>query len=246
MTSIPELRRSFEHIEEFVDDKIAQHCTKDVLRADLRKEWRQVFSKTLDASSADAFIEDRMKYRNRRGTKRGTRRQGGGAVLAGAPLDYQTRAGIYLAPGQIPDARGHLPLSSGAPSTYGSYVQYVDKGFWNPEIAQSYDPVAGQPKWPVVPAGMGSNAVRGGSRGRSRKQRKLRRGGASLVDSMGSFFSQLGTRPFPAQAPPGIAQDMQSMMNGSRVGPSPDQVQRQVQYNLGTKYPAVIDPLVFK
>lgn len=239
VSSIPELRRSFEHIEEFVDKKIAQHCTKEVIRADLRKEWRQVFYKTLDTASADAFIEDRMKHRSRRGTRR---RQGGGAALAGAPLDYQTRAGVYLAPGQIPTPQGHLPLSSGAPSTYGSYVQYVDKGFWNPEIAQSYDPVAGQPKWPVVPAGMGSNLVRGGSR----KKRKVRRGGASLMENVGSFFSQLGARPFAAQVPPGIGQDMQTMMKGAQTGPSPDQVQRQVPYQLGNMYPKVIDPRVFK
>lgn len=203
IASIPELRRAFEHIEEVVDRKLKQKVSKDEISKELRQEWHGVFSKSLDKKSADAYVEERMTKKCRRVTRRG-RSKGGAQAIAGAPLDYMTRQGIYLAPGQIPTAHGHLPLSSGAPSVYGSYVQYVDKGFWNPEPGQSYDPVPGQPAWPVVPAGMGSNLVKGG-------KRALRRGG-----SLQSVLSQLTTRPISSSVPAGILQDAQDSWYGKQ------------------------------
>lgn len=204
IASIPELRRAFEHIEEVVDRKIKQKESKEDISKELRKEWHAVFFKTLDKKSADAYVEERMSNKGRRVTRRAQRSRGGAQPIAGAPLDYMTRQGIYLAPGQIPTAQGHLPLSSGAPSAYGSYVQYVDKGFWNPEPGQSYDPVPGQPPWPVVPAGMGSNAVKGG-------KRALRRGG-----SLQSVLSQMTTRPISSSVPAGVLQDMQDRWYGTQ------------------------------
>lgn len=208
IASIPELRRAFEHIEEVVDRKVKQKESKEEISKELRKEWHSVFFKVLDKKSADAYVEERMSQKGRRVTRRAQRSRrskGGAQPIAGAPLDYMTRQGIYLAPGQIPTAQGHLPLSSGAPSAYGSYVQYVDKGFWNPEPGISYDPVPGQPAWPVVPAGMGSNLVKGG-------KRSLRKGG-----SLQSVLSQLGTRPIPSSVPPGILQDGQDRWYGKQL-----------------------------
>jgi hypothetical protein len=240
--SIPELRRSFEHIEEYVDRKIALKESKEQIVKDLRKEWSKVFFKELNKKSAEAMVSEKLnkKHTSRHRTLR--KRGGAGAQLAntatpiaGAPNDYTTRQGVYLAPGQIPTAAGHLPLSDGAKSSFGSYVQYVDKGFWNPEPGQSYDPVPGQPPWPVPPVGMGSNAVhfanavKGGSRNRSRK---ARRGG-----SMGALLSQAFTHPISASSPPSILQDGQDMWYGKQVGPSSDQVQRGVNYQLGAVFP---------
>lgn len=202
IASIPELRRAFEHIEEVVDRKVKQKASKEEISKELRKEWHGVFFKTLDKKSADAYIDERMSHKSRRVTRRVSK--GGSQPIAGAPLDYMTRQGIYLAPGQIPTAQGHLPLSSGAPSAYGSYVQYVDKGFWNPEPGQSYDPVPGQPPWPVVPAGMGSNLVKGG-------RRTLRKGG-----SLGSILSQITTRPISSSVPAGVLQDAQDRWYGKQ------------------------------
>ena len=240
--SIPELRRSFEHIEEYVDKKIALKESKEQLIKDLRKEWSKVFLKELDKKSAEAFVGDRMgkKHSSRHRTAR--RYGGAGAQLAntatpiaGSPLDYTTRAGIYLAPGQIPDKAGHLPLSDGGKSNFGSYVQYVDKGFWNPEPGRSYDPVPGQTRFPTsVPVGMGSNAVHFGAKGGGRnRSRKVRRGGSLS----GALLQQAFTRPIPSSSPPGILQDMQDLWHGKQVGPSPDQVQRGVNYQLGSVYP---------
>jgi hypothetical protein len=246
--SIPELRRSFEHIEEFVDNKIHAKKSKDEIVKDLKKEWKRVFLKDLDKKSAEAFVSERMASNRNKGhsSRHKTLRRRGGAgaqlantatPIAGAPNDYTTRAGIYLAPGQIPDKAGHLPLSDGSKSAFGSFVQYVDKGFWNPEPGQSYDPVPGQTRFPTsVPVGMGDNTVhfsKGGSRNRSRK---LRRGGG-----LGSLLSEAYNRPAPASVPSGVVQDMQDMWAGRLVGSSPDQVQRTVDYNFSNVYPKAIN-----
>ena len=261
--SIPELRRSFEHIEEYVDKKIALKESKEHLIKDLRKEWSKVFLKELDRKSADAFVSDRMTKKHSSYHRTLRRNGGAGAQLAntvtpiaGAPNDYTTRAGIYLAPGQIPDKAGHLPLSDDSKSNFGSYTQYVDKGFWNPEPGQSYDPVPGQPPWPQVPVGMGSNVVhfantvplaqggnrrdRGTSKSGRNRTRKVRRGG-SLSEMVSRIIpnsvSQAFTHPIPGSSPPGILKDMQDMWYGKSVGPSPDHVQRSIDYKLGTVYP---------
>jgi len=242
--SIPELRRSFEHIERFVDDKIHKKESSEKISRDLRKEWTQVFMKELDKKSADAFIGDRMKHT---GSRRTTRRQGGGGAIAGAPLDYSTRAGVYLAPESIPDKAGHLPLSGGAPSNFGSYIGYVDKGFQVsvPQPGQSFDPVKGQTTWPQVPAGMGSNRVhfsqQGGNRGSRRNNRRsLRRGGGVITDQMGATLRQAFSHPMGSASPASFGQDMQDRWYGRPVGASPDQVQRQVSFHNGDNYPKPI------
>jgi len=240
--SIPELRRSFEHIENYVNEKIGLKESKEKIIKDLRKEWSKVFFKDLDKKSADAYITDRLtkKHSSRRKTIK--HRGGVGAQLpntytpiAGAPNDYTTRQGIYLAPGQIPDGAGHLPLSDGSKSNFGSYVQYVDKGFWNPEPGHSYDPVPGQIRFPTsTPVGMGDNTVHFSAKGGSkRRSRKTRKGGALF----GTTLSQAFNHPISASSPPSILQDGQDMWYGKDLGPSPDQVQRTVDYKLGTSYP---------
>lgn len=230
--SIPELRRSFEHIESYVNGKIAQKESKEKLVKDLRKEWSKVFFKDLDKKSAESFVSDRLNRKHKRRTLRG-----GAAPLAGAPLDYTTRQGVYLAPGQIPTVTGHLPLSDGSLSNYGSFVPYVDKGFWNPEIAQSYDPVPGQMRFPPsVPAGMGSNIFKGGKR-QIRQTRKGKRNGGGLIQNMGTVLSQAFSHPASPSAPPTILKDAQDMWYGKNVGPSPDQVQRGLEYKIGSMYP---------
>jgi hypothetical protein len=240
--SIPELRRSFEHIEEFVDSCISSKISKEQIIKDLRKEWSQTFFKDLDKKSAEAFVSGRMKKKHSSRHRTLRRRGGAGAQLAntntpiaGAPPDYTTRQGIYLAPGQIPDKAGHLPLSDGGKSNFGSYVEYVDRGFsvGVPMPGQSFDPVPGQTRFPTsVPVGMGSNTVHFGHKG---GKRRTRRGG-----SMGAILSEAFQRPISASAPPGILQDMQDMWYGREVGPSPDQVQRGINYQLGSVYPKPI------
>ena len=241
--SIPELRRSFEHIEKSVDEKIHRKDSREKITRDLRKEWHKIFMKDLDKKSAEAFIDDRMKHTiGQKGRRRTLRTRGGASAIAGAPLDYMTRQGVYLAPGLIPDRLGHLPLTGDKPSNFGSYLEYVSKGFsvGVPEPGQSYDPVPGQTAWPQVPAGMGSNAVHFAKQGGSR--RKIRRGGGLLGDKLGSAaatIEQAFSRPFGSSAPPGLGQNMQSIWQGTDVGLSSDQVQNSPRYQM-SMYPKAI------
>jgi len=223
--TIPQLRRLFEEVEHFVDSHIAKRLSRDTLVKEFRKEWKRLFMKELDKKSADAFIDERMKSKKiLRHTRK--QKQGGGGAIQGAPLDYATRPGVYLESGQIPN-KGQLPTVSGVPVVsgggFGSYIDYVHSGFWNPQEAKTYDPVVGQSAWPQPYASTGSNAVnafnavnalKGGSR------RKLRGGNA--------FLTQAFTRPIPSTAPPNPGQDMQTMFYGGETGASPDQVQRTV------------------
>ena len=223
VATIPELRRSFEHIEAFLRDRIHHKDSKEKIIRDLRKEWRQVFLKPLDKASAEALYEDTPKGRIRGGA---TAAIAGGAAIAGAPLDYTTQPGIYLAPGSIPTPEGGLPQTGGNAGPYGSYLQYVNHGFWNPEMAIASDPVKGQPAWPIPYATTGSNQA-GGKR-RSTRRSTRRRGGSLL---------SLLSHPIPSTQPPMLLQDAQDMWHGKAVGPSPDQVQRAAEYQLGTVYP---------
>lgn len=244
--SIPELRRSFEHIEEYISEKIALKESKEKLIKDLRKEWSKVFFKDLDKKSAEAFVSERLSKKHTSRHRSYRKYGGGGGVqlsntstpIAGAPLDYSTRSGIYLAPESIPTQAGHLPVSDGSKSNFGSYIPYVDKGFWNPEPGQSYDPVPGQTRFPTsTPVGMGSNTVHFGSKGGGkRRSRKIRKGGALF----GATLTQAFRHPISASSPPGILMDMQDMWYGKNVGPSPDQIQRSPNYQLGSVYPKPI------
>ena len=240
--TIPELRRSFEYIERIADLGLSRKESCDKVARDIRREWRKTFNKELDTKSAELFVRNRMEH-GAKGHRRTTRRHMGGASpIAGAPLDYTTRQGVYLAPGQIPGSHGHLPLTGNKPSDFGHYIQYVSKGFGIgiPEVAQwNNDPVPGQPPWPHVPAGMGSNAVHFSAKGGKRNsRRKLRKGGGLLSDKMESASAML-SQAFraPSSAPPSLVQDLQSKWNGTSVGPSPDQVQRSPHYQIGSMYP---------
>ncbi len=236
--TIPELRRSFEHIEKFINEKIRSDIPKDQLVKELRKEWFHVFVKELNKKSAEAFVEQRLNHckLSRRGT---LRKKGGASPLGGAPVNYSLRPGMYLAPESIPSngssvtsfSDGHYPLSGGESSVYGNLVKYVDSGFWNPEkagIVPGYDP------WPKVPADMGSNKVsmKGGNR------RSLRKKGGS---SMGAVLSQAFKHPISSSSPPSFLQDIQDMSYGKEVGPSSQQIQREPNYLLGQIYPKPIN-----
>jgi len=215
--TIPQLRRLFEEVEDFVDAHIAKRLSKDTMVKEFRKMWKRLFMKEIDKKSADAFIDDRMKSKKILRHTRKQKQGGGGAVLQGAPLDYTTRPGVYLESNQIPD-KGQIPQVSGG--GFGSYIDYVHSGFWNPQEAQTYDPVPGQSAWPQPYASTGSNAVTHNRVKGGGARRKLRGGNA--------FLTQAFTRPIPSTAPPNPGQDMQTMFYGGETGSSPDQVQRPI------------------
>jgi len=206
--SIPELRRSFEHIEDFLSRKSHSKESHGEIVKDFQKEWKKVFHKEIDKKSAEAYVDHillQAKAPHGRSLRHTKKHKGGAGPIAGAPLDYTTRAGLYPSPGQIP------------PNAYGDILEYVSKGFWNPEPAQQYDPVPGQTHYvTATPKGMGDNTVNFSAKGGKRGTRKLRKSG--------------GTRLIPASVPSSILQDAEEMFLGKQVGPSPDQTQRLPNY----------------
>lgn len=211
--TIPELRRSFEHIETFVH----QHKrSKDLVKM-LQEEWLKVFKKKLDKESASAFVNHTVKESGM---------IGGGSQLTGAPLDYTTRPGLYISPG----------INQGS---YAQVPNYVSSGFWNPEPGQSYDRVIGQTVYPDrTPAGLGSNTViglkmAGGSR-RTKKNMRKQSGGDPLR-TLGTALNQFLFRPVQSTIPPSIPQDVLTASKGQQLGPSPLSYQNKLDYQMGPR-----------
>jgi len=228
--TIPELRRAFEHIEEY-----AMAHMSDV--KGLQEEWKKVFYKDLDKESALAYLEHVKTLPKKAKALRKTRSTKGGAALAGAPLEYMTRPGIYLTQGGIDE------------NSYAQVPKYVASGFWNPEMGISYDPVPGQPAWPVPYASTGSNLVKGGAvggdcdscscappmlttGGKRKTRRNLRKGGraptkvgaiepTTVGGDMLSYLQGMGMRSFGASVPLTTPQALERTFNGQYAGPSP-------------------------
>ena len=210
--TIPEIRRTFEYMEEYVAKKIASRQTTAQIAKDLQGEWKKKFGKPLDERSAMAFIEDaRTKPRITKG-KRTIRHRGG--ALHGAPLADTMRAGIALAPASIPMG-GHLPLSGGVSSSFGSFVDYISSGFRVPEPSGN---ITGKFGWPQPYSTTGSNATGSNMVGGRRTHRKKRtvRGGGRLGDLLPNspVLNQAMMRPIPSQPVPSTLQNIQSAWKG--------------------------------
>jgi hypothetical protein len=215
--TIPELRRSFEHIETFVH----QHKrSKDLVKM-LQEEWLKVFKKKLDKESASAFVNHTVKESGM---------IGGGGQLTGAPLDYTMRPGLYISPG----------IDQGS---YARVPNYVSSGFWNPEPGQSYDRVIGQTVYPDrTPAGLGDNTViglkiggGGNSSSRKTKKNKRKQSGGDPLRTLGTALNQFLFRPIDSTSPPSVAQDVLTASKGESLGPSPLSYQNKLDYQMGPR-----------
>jgi hypothetical protein len=233
--TIPEIRRTFEYMETYVAKKIASGQSTKQITKDLQGEWKKKFGKPLDERSAQAFIEDaRTKPRSHVHAEKGKRtiRHRGG-VLHGAPLTDTMRAGISLAPASVPMG-GHLPLSGGVSSTFGSFVDYISGGFRVPEPSGN---ITGKFGWPQPYSTTGTNAtgtnatgtnatgtnapMKGGTRRIRRDKKRTVRGGGRLGDALSSLSpfssplaSQVMMRPIPSQPVPSALQNIQSAWKG--------------------------------
>jgi hypothetical protein len=225
--TIPELRRAFEHIEE-VGQRLCR-LPQGKAVAEFQKEWRKTFYRDLSKQAAEAYLDHVKKEQHASPqTKRKTRKlRGGASALGGAPLDYTLRPGINLVDGGVNE------------NSYAVTPAYVDKGFWNPEPAISYDPVPGQTRYVThVPAGMGSNAfpqafgMKGGKNKSKKANRKLRRGGALTFSQAiaGASLDQAFMRPFAMSNPSSPPQDLTSFARGQQLGQSPDPTQTRLNY----------------
>jgi hypothetical protein len=216
--TIPQLRKAFEHVETFVEI----HCQKPKteLIHMFQQEWKKTFRKEITTQDAEAYVEHALgeiaaKHPKHRKHSRGAQ------ALAGAPVyGGETRPGVYISPG----------VDGGS---YAQVPAYVDKGFWNPSIGRTYDPVPGQTTYPVyTPATLGSNAVmKGGTRkaGKKGKQGKQgKQGGGSIMSAINHF---IGMRPiFTMNPPTNILDDATTMYMAKPAPQGPDPSQSRTPY----------------
>lgn len=100
--TIPQLRKAFDHMDKVVESlrKTAKHSFSDAVVA-YREEWRKTFKRDLPPADAASYLK--FRYGLKTGMTRRSKTRGGAmAAMAGAPLDYQLRAGVSGVYGNFP------------------------------------------------------------------------------------------------------------------------------------------------
>lgn len=217
--TIPQLRKSFDHIDTWVESHLRKNGGVKGLVPAFQKEWKKTFHHEVNAKAAEAYLS--IKHRS--GPHKTKKQRGGSAAaLAGAPLDYMTRQGVY--------------------GVYGNFPQYVSSGltFYDQINQDSLTAQCGKENiTPNLPADMGSNLVhKGGAKKRKstrrqlkkgRKTRKQRGGASALQDAMATTratFDVMSNRPFPGSQPPTTAFIQQMGLKGESVGTPHPSVQQ--------------------
>jgi hypothetical protein len=90
--TIPEIKQAFETVGRATHDILKEGGSTSEQVKKFQKVWKSVFHRPVGSAQAEAYLK--MK-RISAGRKPGrTRKQKGGAALAGAPLDYTLRPGV--------------------------------------------------------------------------------------------------------------------------------------------------------
>lgn len=202
--TIPQLRKTFDHIEEFTMNLLVSEKDVKKRRKAFQNEWMKVFHREVDDKAADAYLEFESKKVKKMGK---TRKQKGG-TLSGAPLDYSTRPGIYGVYGTFPEY-----ISAGF-STFGDATNKM-------AIQEGCNSAAEAAKFqaPYTGFGAASLAQKGGkSHKGSKKTRKIRKQKGGV--SWGDFASALSFRPLTASAPPGQIYSAMMDFKGAQPYPS--------------------------
>ena len=113
--TIPQLRKSFDHMDKVVEGlrKMSKHSFSDAV-VKYREEWSKTFKRDLSPADAAAYLKFRFGLKSNK-TRRSKLR--GGAILAGAPLDYQLRPGASGVYGNFPSYQ-----QEGLDRYYGSAI----------------------------------------------------------------------------------------------------------------------------
>ena len=138
--TIPELKHAFDSLEQethtILKEKVgsAEHVRK------FQGAWKRIFHRPVSAKAAESYLQIK-----RSAPARGkTRKQKGGAALAGAPLDFTTRPGID--------------------GVHGSFPAYQAQGLsFYDKVNQEgmYQECGTKDITPLVPVSIGSNQVGG-------------------------------------------------------------------------------------
>jgi hypothetical protein len=141
--TIPELKRAFDKVESSIS-RIRSLSASEQIK-EFQKVWRETFGKELEKSAAEAYLKVKFSEKPKRGTRKMKKMmKGGGAPLAGAPIDYQTRPGI-----DGPSVSYPAYLSAGL-AGYDKFNQFAYKADCGVKDIT-----------PSLPAGLGSNQAGG-------------------------------------------------------------------------------------
>lgn len=203
--TIPQLRKSFDHIDSWVESHVSKKSVKSLVPA-FQEEWEKTFHREVDAKAAEAYLSLKSRSKPRLTKKKGKQSGGSSAALAGAPLDYTTRQGVY--------------------GVYGNFPAYVSSGlnFYDSIWQDSLTANCGKENiTPNIPASMGSNEVQKGGKSRRnrkahRKTRKQRGGAPEFMVNAGAATDVMLNRPFPASSPPTMGYVAQMNLKGVSAG----------------------------
>lgn len=192
--TIPQLRKSFEHIEKFVKTKVLHMSEKEGLKA-FCKEWKKTFG-TISEESAKDYLQY-MRSHNK------TQKGGAVTVLSPAGLGYEMSQ----------------PSGPGV-----SYPAYLSGGFLPPPMDSVAATCGKPDAFLPPAADTGSNAwvpMKGGGRSRrvSKKQKKHK--SQQHGGSLGTAFSEFLARPFGMGSPSTMLQDAGHRLSGQTGLASP-------------------------
>lgn len=232
--SIPQLRKSFDHIDAWVESHVGNKKGLKELIPAFQKEWKKTFHRDVDAKAADAYLSIKANSHQQTRKQKKHTQKGGTQELSGAPLDYMTRPGVY--------------------GVYGAFPEYVSSGlrFYNDINQDSLTASCGKENiTPNIPADMGSNQFqKGGKKTRNarkvNKRTRKQKGGNALLSSISSTIDTMMSRPFPNTVPTTVSNTLLMSTKGVDVSiPTPSNtVYMQQGYDpLGYKQaPAIIQP----
>lgn len=224
--TIPQLRKAFDHIEEFTTSIVNREKDKGKQRKAFQAEWMRVFHRSIDDKAADAYLH----FESKKGKKGKTRKQKGGAALGGAPLDYSTRPGIY--------------------GVYGSFPEYIGAGFSfgndinKMGIQEGCNSAAEAAKFQAPYTGFGATSLAAQKGGKSRKgrkgKRKTRKQRAGGMPSLTEFAGSASFRPLASSNPPGSVYS--SMMEFKGAAPYPSSYANTANPPYQSLKPSVLAP----
>jgi len=226
--TIPQLRKAFDHIEEFTMSIVNREKDKSKQRKAFQAEWMRVFHRTIDDKAADAYLH----FESKKGKKGKTRKQKGGAALGGAPLDYSTRPGIY--------------------GVYGTFPEYIGAGFSfgndinKMAIQEGCNSAKEAAKFQEPYTGFGAPSLAAQKGGKSRKgrkgKRKTRKQRAGGMPSLTEFAGSASFRPLASSNPPGSVYS--SMMEFKGAAPYPSSLANTANPPYQSLKPSVLAPTI--
>jgi len=223
--TIPQLRKAFDHIEGYANSLVRRESDVKKCRKAFQQEWMRVFHRSLDDKAADAYLH----FEAKKGKRKGTRKMKGGAALAGAPLDYSTRPGIYGVYGEFPEY-----ISSGF--SFGNSINKM-------AIQEGCNSAAEAAKFQAPYTGFGAPSLAGQKGGKGKKHakkgtRKMKGGAPNLAE----FAAAASFRPLDSSNP--VTSMYQGMMEMKGVAPYPSAMANTGTPPYVASKPSVIAPSV--